>query len=155
MERIVAISVTFTTQPQENAGTADPLYLGVYTSHSGREFPLRHQQAVPVFERDTRYEFAFKANDPNQAYLAGEGQYNNPNSTPIKINPPLPRVYIRKEATNPTGISDDALGISTAVVIIDADPTTGLEWNNRLEPGIPTPFWLGSEFGQIFYLRKE
>ena len=156
---VTKILIRLTTlAPQPDVGTADNLYVGVITKTGGREFPLRYQRGGLKINAGQTLEFGVNANDLPAEKQIFESTGNGRNSIETFPLSQVESVYLRKAAANASFDRDDAVGIEYVGVFI-TEVTGGeevlMDWNNRNRPDSsgPSPFWLGSEFGQTLYLK--
>lgn len=111
MSHIRGMQVYLSTHDDADSGTDDQLYVGVWGTDSGREFPLA-SAAIDDFETSTTVSYLL-GDVPDDAVLSGAvradrstpGAANDPEPLDIELNS-VQHVYLKKAAYG-SGAGDD------------------------------------------------
>ncbi|MGV9821776.1 PLAT/LH2 domain-containing protein [Nocardia xishanensis] len=152
MSHIRGMLVELSTHANRNSGTDDHLYIGVYGTDGGREFPL--DAPGDDFETGTRVTYVLgdvpetlpEWRRPN---FSEPGGPCDPAALHIDLDS-VEQVYIRKQAKGFGDSDDDAYQLDTVRVVLRA----GDDGRAFI---LPTPgskgLWFGNEYGHQAWLR--
>ncbi|WP_160093670.1 PLAT/LH2 domain-containing protein [Rhodococcus sp. T7] len=144
--------VELQTHSESGSGTDDHLYIGIFGTDGGREFPL--DSPSDDFEAGSHITYVLgetPASQPDwrRPNFSEPGGRCDPAGLGIDLDS-VQQVYIRKQARGFTTSDDDAYQLDLVRVILQAGnesrafilPTTGAKG-----------LWLGNEFGHQAWLR--
>ena len=152
MAHIRGIVVELRTKNQSGAGTDDHLYIGVYGSGGGREFPL-DVRGFDDFERGTNVKYWFGTVwdgsvlvGAKQPYRSAPGDRNDPAWHRVILQE-VQNVWVRKEGDNTTE-GDDAWKMDMVeVTLYGSSPT-------KRTFGTSNDIWLANEYGRTVWLPQ-
>ena len=153
---ILGIVVNLKTFDSEDAGTDDEIYLGMWGTRGGREFPLSSANHDD-FERGAD-DFYILGVDPgfgfsmHRSERSAPGQANDPALLPIDIDG-IQYVYLRKQAYG-QGKADDAWRLESAIVLLYDDATVPLTGSRLFSVFVRKGMWLGNEHGHQVWLSE-
>jgi hypothetical protein len=153
---ILGIFVNLNTFKSEDAGTDDEIYLGVWGTGGGREFPLSSRDhddfergAVDDYVLGVDPGFGFPTHRPDRS---APGADNDPALVPIDLST-IQYVYLRKQAYG-TGEDDNAWRLHSVVVMLYEQETVPLNQPRIFSLFPPKGQWLGNEHGNQVWLTE-
>ena len=153
---IVGMFVNLNTFDSKDAGTDDEIYIGLWGTGGGREFPLSSKDHDD-FERGAVDDYVLGV-DPGFGFpmfrpeRSAPGQANDPALLPIDMNT-IQYVYLRKQAYG-TGGDDDAWRLDSLFVLLYEDPTVPLSASRLFTLLPPKGMWFGNEHGHQAWLTE-
>ena len=153
---ILGMVVNLQTFNSEDAGTDDEIYLGMWGTRGGREFPLSSKNHDD-FERGAD-DFYLLGVDPgfgfsmHRSERSAPGEDNDPALLPIDINS-IQYVYLRKQAYG-QGEDDNAWRLESAIVLLYDDATVPLTGSRLFSIFVRKGMWLGNEHGHQVWLTE-
>lgn len=153
---ILGMVVNLQTFNSEDAGTDDEIYLGMWGTGGGREFPLSSSNHDD-FERGAD-DFYILGVDPgfgfpmHRSTRSAPGQDNDPALLPIDINS-IQYVYLRKQAYGQQE-DDNAWRLKSAIVLLYDDATIPLTGSRLFAIFPPKGMWFGNEHGHQAWLTE-
>ncbi|HKQ13013.1 MAG TPA: hypothetical protein VJT80_06230 [Steroidobacteraceae bacterium] len=153
---ILGMVVALQTFNSEDAGTDDEIYLGMWGTGGGREFPLSSANHDD-FERNAD-DFYILGVDPgfgfpmHRSERSAPGQDNDPALLPIDINS-IQYVYLRKQAYGQDQ-DDDAWRLESAIVLLYDDATLPLTGSRLFSVFARKGMWMGNEHGHQVWLSE-
>ena len=153
---ILGMVVNLQTFNSEDAGTDDEIYLGMWGTGGGREFPLSSRNHDD-FERGAD-DFYILGVDPgfgfpmHRSERSAPGQDNDPALLPIDINS-IQYVYLRKQAYGQQE-DDNAWRLESAIVLLYDDATLPLTGSRLFAIFARKGLWFGNEHGHQAWLTE-
>jgi hypothetical protein len=134
MTRLRAMVVSLTTDPGENSQTEEQLYVGLWGTSGGREFPLRSkdfdEQGGSFAAGMTRvfllgyFPTGVAPTEGRRSDRSALGEANDPAVLAIELTD-VDYVYLRKQATGQKSDDDDAYRLTRTWVDLYGTATTG------------------------------
>ncbi|MEE2032533.1 hypothetical protein [Rhodococcus chondri] len=155
MADILGMQVNLQTSLDSDSQTDDEIYIGLWGTGGGREFPLS-SSTIDDFERGTFITYVLgEAPIPQpptfvRSDRAKPGEANDPAGLQIDLAS-VQYVYIRKQAYGRKG-DDNAYKLRSVVVFMYATPGTGGRIFT-LQP--PRELWLANEHGHQAWLEDS
>jgi hypothetical protein len=155
MSAILGMVVNLVTSDIEDAETDDEIYIGLWGTAGGREFPLSAKDHDD-FERGADDLYVLGA-DPGFGFRRSEraapGEANDPARVPIDLAS-VQYVYIRKQAYGQGG-DDNAWNLQRVIVLLyDAD-TLPLPHSRLFFLDVEKGMWFGNEHGHNAWLSES
>lgn len=153
---ILGMFVNLNTFNSEDAGTDDEIYIGLWGTGGGREFPLSSKNHED-FERGAVDDYVIGV-DPGFGFSlirsdrSAPGEANDPALVPIDINT-IQYVYVRKQAHGTQG-DDDAWRLESVIVLLYDDATVPLTGSRLFSLFAPKGMWFGNEHGHQAWLSE-
>lgn len=153
---ILGIYVDLNTFDSSDAGTDDEIYLGLWGTAGGREFPLsspdhddfeRGKHDVYILGVDP--DFGFSTLRPSRSK---PGEANDPALVPIDLST-IQYAYLRKQAYG-TGEADNAWRLDSCLVMLYEQQSVPLNQPRIFSLFTPKGQWLGNEHGHQVWLRE-
>ena len=155
MADILGMQVNLVTSQDSDSETDDEIYIGLWGTDGGREFPLSSSD-IDDFEKGTFVTYVL-GEDPVPtpptivcSDRAKPGEANDPAGLQIDLDS-VQYVYIRKQAYG-TKDDDNAYKLRSVVVFLYATPGTGGRIFT-LQP--PRELWLANEHGHQAWLKDS
>ncbi len=154
---ILGMVVSLNTFDAEDAGTDDEIYIGLWGTGGGREFPLsssRHED----FERGAE-DFYVVGVDPGFGFSlirsdrSAPGEANDPALVPIPLES-VQYVYLRKQAYG-QGDDDNAWRLSSVIVLLYDANSVPLPRSRIFSLFAPKGMWFGNEHGHQAWLTES
>lgn len=153
---ILGIFVSLNTFKSEDAETDDEIYLGMWGTGGGREFPLSSRDhddfergAQDMYILGVEPGFGFSMHRPERS---APGEDNDPALVPIELGT-IQYVYLRKQAYG-TGEADNAWRLDSAIVMLFEQETVPLNQPRLFSLFTPKGQWLGNEHGHQVWLPE-
>jgi hypothetical protein len=147
--------VALNTFDSEDAGTDDEIYLGLWGTGGGREFPLSSSNhddfergASDLYMIGVDPGFGFRQSDRSKP-----GEANDPALVPIELGS-IQYVYLRKQAYGTEG-DDNAWRLSRVIVLLYDAATFPLPRNRIFFLDAPKGMWFGNEHGHQAWLSES
>ena len=172
MTQMRAIVVTLTTDPADDSKTAEQLYVGLWGTSGGREFPLRSRDFDEAgnFAPGTTRVFLLgwlptsaAPTEGRQSDRTDPGQANDPALIPIELDD-VEYVYLKKQATGEESDDDDAYQLSRIEVDLFGTSPTATSTSSTAHVTANTPekrfvldppgLWFGNEHGHQAWLKE-
>jgi hypothetical protein len=153
---ILGIFVSLNTFKSEDAETDDEIYLGMWGTGGGREFPLSSKNHDD-FERGAQDMYILGV-DPGFGFTmlrperSAPGEPNDPALVPIDMGT-IQYVYLRKQAYG-TGQADNAWRLDSAIVMLFEQETVPLNQPRLFSLFTPKGQWFGNEHGHQVWLPE-
>jgi hypothetical protein len=144
------------TFDSEDAGTDDEIYIGLWGSAGGREFPLSSKDHED-FERGAQ-DFYVIGVDPGFGFplirsdRSAPGEANDPALVPIDLDS-IQYVYVRKQAYG-TQEDDDAWRLDSVIVLLYDEDTLPLTRSRLFSLFARKGMWFGNEHGHQAWLSE-
>ena len=154
---VVGMVVNLKTFNSEDAGTDDEIYIGLWGTGGGREFPLS-SASHEDFDRGAD-DFYIIGVDPGFGFpmirsdRSAPGEPNDPALVPIDLNT-IQYVYVRKQAYG-TQEDDDAWRVQTVIVLLYDAATFPLPRSRLFFLDVRKGMWLGNEHGHQAWLLES
>jgi PLAT/LH2 domain len=154
---ILGMVVNLVTFDSEDAGTDDEIYIGLWGSAGGREFPLSSKDHED-FERGANDLYVIGV-DPGfgipliRSDRSAPGEANDPALVPIDLNS-IQYVYVRKQAYG-TEEDDDAWRLGSVIVLLYDDDTLPLTGSRLFGLFAREGMWFGNEHGHQAWLSES
>ena len=154
---ILGMIVDLQTFDSEDAGTDDEIYIGLWGTGGGREFPLSSKDHED-FERNAE-DFYVIGVDPGFGFplirsdRSAPGEENDPALVPIDLNS-IQYVYIRKQAYGQGG-DDDAWRLESVIVLLYDQDTLPLTQSRLFVLFAQKGMWFGNEHGHQAWLSES
>ena len=154
---VLGMLVTLQTFDSEDAGTDDEIYIGLWGTAGGREFPLSSKDHDD-FERGAADDYIIGV-DPGFGFplirsdRSAPGEANDPALVPIDLNT-IQYVYVRKQAYG-TQEDDDAWRLESVIVLLYDDQTIPLTGSRLFSLFAPKGMWFGNEHGHQAWLSES
>jgi hypothetical protein len=172
MTQMRAIVVSLNTDPEDDSKTAEQLYVGLWGTSGGREFPLRSRE----FDEDGNFAagtvrvfllgwlpVGAKPPEGRPSDRTDPGEANDPTLLPIELDD-VQYVYLRKQATGTGSDDDDAYRLIRITVDLfgTAPGATNITSTSHVTANTPerrfaldTPgLWFGNEHGHQAWLKE-
>jgi hypothetical protein len=153
---ILGMFVNLNTFNSKDAGTDDEIYIGLWGTGGGREFPLSSKNhddfergAVDDYVLGVDPGFGFPMHRPERS---APGEANDPALVPIDITT-IEYVYVRKQAHG-TQDDDDAWRLDSVFVLLYDDATVPLTGSRLFTLLPPKGMWFGNEHGHQAWLTE-
>ena len=173
MTRMRAMVVSLTTDPADDSKTAEQLYVGLWGTSGGREFPLRSRDFDESgnFAAGTTRVFLLgwlpssaAPTEGRQSDRTDPGEPNDPALLPIELDD-VEYVYLRKQATGEESDDDDAYQLSIIEVDLfgtgpsgtsTSSPSAHVTANTPEKRFVldPPGLWFGNEHGHQAWLKE-
>jgi hypothetical protein len=153
---ILGMHVVLSTHSSDDAETDDEIYLGLWGSAGGREFPLSSKE-IDDFERGTTINYAL-GEDPGfgvptiRPDRSAPGEDNDPALVPLALNS-IQYVYLRKQAYG-TGLDDNAWRLQTVIVFLFEQATPPVTSLRTFLLNVPEGLWFGNEHGHQVWIPE-
>jgi hypothetical protein len=169
MTRMRAMVVSLTTDPADDSKTDEQLYVGLWGTGGGREFPLRSRDFDEGnFAAGTTRVFLLgwlppsaKPTEGRQSDRTDPGEANDPALLPIELDD-VEYVYLRKQAVGDESDDDDAYQLSKIEVDLFGTATgaTSPTYSTAKTPEKrfvldPPGLWFGNEHGHQAWLEEK
>jgi hypothetical protein len=154
---ILGMLVNLKTFDSEDAGTDDEIYIGMWGTAGGREFPLSSRNHED-FDRGAD-DFYILGVDPGFGFSlirsdrSAPGEDNDPALVPIDINS-IQYVYVRKQAYGQQQ-DDNAWRLESAIVLLYDDETVPLTGSRLFSLFARKGLWFGNEHGHQAWLSES
>lgn len=153
---ILGMVVALNTFDSEDAGTDDEIYIGLWGTGGGREFPLS-SSGHDDFERaaDDLYVLGFDPGWPGpiRSDRSKPGEANDPALLPIDLDS-IQYVYVRKQAYG-TQEDDNAWRANMVIVLLYDATTFPLPRHRMFFLDGLKGLWLGNEHGHQAWLVES
>ena len=153
---ILGMFVNLNTFDSKDAGTDDEIYIGLWGTGGGREFPLSSKNhddfergAVDVYMLGVDPGFGFPM---LRSERSEPGEANDPALVPIDIDS-IQYVYVRKQAHG-TQDDDNAWRLDSVIVLLYDDATVPLTGSRLFTLLPPKGMWFGNEHGHQAWLTE-
>lgn len=147
--------VNLVTFDSEDAGTDDEIYIGLWGSAGGREFPLSSKDHDD-FERGADDLYVLGV-DPGFGFRRSErvapGEANDPALVPIDLDS-IQYVYVRKQAYGQQE-DDDAWRLQRIIVALYDASTFPLPRSRLFFLDVEKGMWFGNEHGHQAWLTES
>lgn len=156
MTHLRGMIVTLKTDSRDESNTDNQLYVGVWGTEGGREFPLASKFFNDNFDTGTTQVFLL-GSLPGATPVGsmpsdrgGPGEANDPGFLRIELSS-VQYVYLRKQATGTKSDDDDAYRLdSIEVDLFGTSPTP-----DRRFALTARGLWFGNEHGHQAWLRER
>lgn len=154
---ILGMIVNLKTFNSDDAETDDEIYIGLWGTGGGREFPLSSSDHED-FDRGAD-DFYILGVDPGFGFGlirsdgTSPGEDNDPALVPIELES-IQYVYVRKQAYG-TQHDDDAWRLDSAIVLLYEQDTLPLNQTRLFSLFTPKGQWFGNEHGHQAWLSER
>ena len=152
---LLGMVVGLNTVDSDDAGTDDEIYIGLWGTGGGREFPLS-SSSHDDFERGASDLYVLGV-DPGFGFRQSDrskpGEANDPALVPIDLDS-IQYVYVRKQAHG-TQDDDDAWRLAQVIVLLYDSATLPLPRHRLFFLDARRGMWFGNEHGHQAWLVES